>query len=174
MRISISWLERQIACCLVTLLVAPFAEAVTTPLPPAPQAAGAAVAGQAQPQADTRGTIEAAADTSQSAPYPDSPGAVQAQAADQSEQPAASPGVPDTQRGSASQQSPGAPPVGTAAAPYAKPGGVAASRPAGAAIAPAKQKRSRSFAIKVGLLVGAAVAIGVVTAVSLSSPSRPH
>ena len=172
MRISISWLERQIACCLVTLLVAPFAEAVTTPLPPAPQAAGAAVAGQAQPQADTRGTSEAAA--SQSAPYPDNPGAVQAQAADQSEQPAASPGVPDTQQSSASQQSPGPPPVGTAAAPYVKPGGVAASRPAGAAIAPAKQRRTRSFAIKVGLLVGAGIAIGAVTAASLASPSRPH
>ena len=47
MRISISWLGRQIACCLVTLLVASLAEAATTPLP-APQAAGAAVAGQAQ------------------------------------------------------------------------------------------------------------------------------
>jgi hypothetical protein len=168
MKISISWLERQIACCLVTLLVAPFAEAATTRLPPAPQAAEAAVAGQAQPQADARGTSEAAADAGQSAPYPDSPGAAQAQAADQSQQPAASSGVP------ANQQSPGPPPVGTAAAPYVKPGGVAASRPAGAAIAPAKQRRTRSFAIKVGLLVGAGIAIGVVTAVSLGSPSRPH
>jgi hypothetical protein len=168
MRISIFWLERQIACCLVTLLVAPFAEAITTPLPPAPQAAEAAVAGQAQPQAHIRGTSETAADTSQPGPYPDSPGAVQAQAADQSQQPAASPGVP------ANQQSPGSPPVGTAVAPYVKPGGVAASRPAGAAIAPAKQRRTRSFAIKVGLLVGAGIAIGVVTAVSLASPSRPH
>jgi hypothetical protein len=168
MRISISWLERQIACCLVTLLVAPFAEAVTTPLPSAPQAAGTAIAGQAQPQADTRGTSGAAADAGQSAPYPDSPGAALALASDQGQQPAASPGVP------ANQQSPGTPPVGTAAAPYVRPGGVAASRPAGAAIAPAKQRRTRSFAIKVGLLVGAGVAIGVVTAVSLGSPSRPH
>lgn len=65
-------------------------------------------------------------------------------------------------------------PVGTAAAPYVKPEGVSASRPAGAAIAPAKQRRIRSFAIKAGLLIGAGVAIGVVTAASLSSPSRPH
>ena len=34
-------------------------------------------------------------------------------------------------------------PVGTAAAPVAKPTGVAASRPAGAAIAPAKQQPAR-------------------------------
>jgi zona occludens toxin (predicted ATPase) len=65
-------------------------------------------------------------------------------------------------------------PVGTAAAPYVKPEGASASRPAGAAIAPAKQRRIRSFAIKAGLLIGAGVAIGVVTAASLSSPSRPH
>jgi hypothetical protein len=175
MRISISWLGRQIACCLVTLLVASLAEAATTPLPE-PQAAGAAVAGQAQTQADARGTSEVAADGSQPAQLPDSPGA--AQAADQSQQTAASPVAAANQQSTGNQstgnQSSGQPPVGTAAAPYVQPGGVAASRPAGAAIAPAKQKRSRSFAIKVGLLVGAAVAIGVVTAVSLSSPSRPH
>jgi hypothetical protein len=175
MRISISWLGRQIACCLVTLLVASLAEAATTPLPE-PQAAGAAVAGQAQTQADARGTSEVAADGSQPAQLPDSPGA--AQAADQSQQTAASPVAAAHQQSTGNQstgnQSSGQPPVGTAAAPYVQPGGVAASRPAGAAIAPAKQKRSRSFAIKVGLLVGAAVAIGVVTAVSLSSPSRPH
>jgi hypothetical protein len=180
MRISIAWLGRQIACCLVTLLVASLAEAATTPLPE-PQAAGAAVtgaavAGQAQTQADARGTSETAADGSQPAQLPDSPGA--AQAADQSQQTAASSGAAGNQQSSGNQstgnQNSGQPPVGTAAAPYVQPGGVAASRPAGAAIAPAKQRRSRSFAIKVGLLVGAGIAIGVVTAVSLSSPSRPH
>lgn len=64
-------------------------------------------------------------------------------------------------------------PVGTAAAPYEKPLGVAVSRPAGAAIAPAKQKRSRSLLIRVGLVVGAAVAIGAVVALSKASPSEP-
>ena len=128
------------------------------------------------------------ADGSQPAQLPDSPGA--AQAADQSQQTAASPSAAGNQQGTGNQQSTGTqqgtgsqstsdqrsgtPPVGTAAAPYVEPGGVAASRPAGAAIAPAKQRRTRSFAIKVGLLVGAGIAIGVVTAVSLSSPSRPH
>ncbi len=64
-------------------------------------------------------------------------------------------------------------PVGTAAAPYEKPIGVAASRPAGAAIAPARQRRTRSLLIKVGVLVGIGVAVGTVAALSHSSPSRP-
>ncbi len=64
-------------------------------------------------------------------------------------------------------------PVGTAAAPYQKAEGVPASRPAGAVVAPAKQKRTRSFLIKVGVIVGAAVAIGTVAALSKGSPSRP-
>jgi hypothetical protein len=52
--------------------------------------------------------------------------------------------------------------------------GVAASRPAGAAIAPAKQKRARTLLIKVGIVVGVAVAVGTVVALSNASPSRPH
>lgn len=65
-------------------------------------------------------------------------------------------------------------PVGTAAAPYENPVGVAVSRPAGAAIAPAKQRRSHTFLIKMSLVVGAAVAVGTVVALSKGSPSRPH
>lgn len=65
-------------------------------------------------------------------------------------------------------------PVGTAAAPYEKPIGSAVSRPAGAAIAPGKQRRRRTFLIKVGLVVGAAVAIGTVVALSKGSPARPN
>lgn len=66
------------------------------------------------------------------------------------------------------------PPVGTATAPYEKGIGVAASRPAGVVIAPAKQRRSRSFLIKTGLIIGAAVAVGTVVALSNASPSQPH
>jgi hypothetical protein len=72
------------------------------------------------------------------------------------------------------QQSGTPAPVGTAAAPYEKGIGVAASRPAGAVIAPAKQKRTRSLLIKVGVLIGAAVAVGTVVGLSSASPSRPH
>lgn len=72
-----------------------------------------------------------------------------------------------------SSQSQGAP-VGTAAAPVIRSTGNPASAPAGAAIAPAKQRRARSYALRVGLIIGAAVAVGVVAAASLSSSSRPH
>jgi hypothetical protein len=64
-------------------------------------------------------------------------------------------------------------PVGTAVAPYEKGIGVAASRPAGAVIAPAKQRRTRSFLIKSALVLGAAVAVGSVIGLSNASPSRP-
>jgi hypothetical protein len=65
-------------------------------------------------------------------------------------------------------------PVGTAAAPAETPLGVAASKPAGAAIAPAKQRRSRSLLIHVGIIVGACAAVGTVAALSHASPSKPH
>jgi hypothetical protein len=65
-------------------------------------------------------------------------------------------------------------PVGTAAAPLDKGTGIAATRPAGAVIAPAKQRRVRSILIRVGVIVGAAVAVGVVVGLSKASPSRPN
>lgn len=74
----------------------------------------------------------------------------------------------------ANQPSGNSAPVGTAVAPYEKGIGVAASRPAGVVIAPAKQRRSRSFIIKVGLLIGAGVAVGTVAALAHASPSQPH
>jgi hypothetical protein len=64
-------------------------------------------------------------------------------------------------------------PVGTAAAGVSNGGGVTASQPAGAALAPAKQRRARSLLIKVGALVGAGVAVGTVMALSKGSPSKP-
>lgn len=65
-------------------------------------------------------------------------------------------------------------PVGVAAAPSENTIGVAASRPAGAVIAPAKQRRARSFFIRVGVVVGVCVAVGTVMALSHSSPSQPQ
>jgi len=64
-------------------------------------------------------------------------------------------------------------PLGTAAAESVQTTGVAASRPAGAAVAPAKQRRVRSILIKVGALAAAGVAIGTTMALSQGSPSRP-
>jgi hypothetical protein len=64
-------------------------------------------------------------------------------------------------------------PAGTAAAPAPTITGVAASKPAGAAYAPAKQRRVRMLLIKVGAVVAAGAAVGVVAALSQGSPSRP-
>ncbi len=83
--------------------------------------------------------------------------------------PTPQPANPQSQAQSAPQQNP----VGTAAAPVAKPTGVAASRPAGAVIAPSKQKRRKAILIRVGIIVGAGVAVGTVAALSRSSSARP-
>jgi hypothetical protein len=64
-------------------------------------------------------------------------------------------------------------PVGTAAAETIQTTGVAASRPAGAALAPAKQRRVRSILIKVGALVAVGAAVGTTMALSKGSPSNP-
>src|SRR5580658_8693739 len=94
---------------------------------------------------------------------PDSPGSARLQAFAQAPQ---SDGQQSSSKGTQE-------PVGTAAAESVETTGVAASNPAGAAIAPAKQRRTRSILIKVGALVGAGVAIGTVAALSSASPSRP-
>ncbi len=64
-------------------------------------------------------------------------------------------------------------PVGAATAEGVPTVGGAASRPAGEAIAPAKQNQRRSLLIKVGLIAALGVAGGVVYALSKSSPSKP-
>jgi hypothetical protein len=92
-----------------------------------------------------------------------------AQTQSQSSQPAPVPPQAPEQQQTGTQA-----PVGTAAAPYEKGIGVAASRPAGAVIAPAKQRRTRSILIKVGLLVAAGVAVGTVVGLSAASPSKSH
>jgi hypothetical protein len=89
--------------------------------------------------------------------------------------------APTTQSAAPPAQAPGlaiqapAEPSGTAAAEAEKPVGNAASRPAGAAIAPAKQRQVRSLLIKLGFIAGAGVALGTVYALSNASPGRvPH
>ena len=64
-------------------------------------------------------------------------------------------------------------PQGVAAARIQPATGTAASKPAGAAIAPAKQRRVRTFLIRFGAIAGAGVAIGTVIALSSASPSKP-
>jgi hypothetical protein len=64
-------------------------------------------------------------------------------------------------------------PVGAAAAEKVGVAGGAAAKPAGAAIAPAKQHQTRSLLIKLGAVAAGAVAIGTVYALSKASPSKP-
>jgi hypothetical protein len=64
-------------------------------------------------------------------------------------------------------------PLGTAAAEKATTAGGAASRPAGTAIAPAKQRQVRSFLIKMGLIAAGGIALGTVYGLSKSSPPKP-
>lgn len=108
-------------------------------------------------------------------PQPDSP---QQQASDQpqdnssAEEPAREPAASQASSQSQPPQQPHEA-VGTAAAESIAVTGVAASRPAGAAVAPAKQRRVRTLLIKVGALVGVGVAVGTTMALSQGSPSRP-
>jgi len=121
---------------------------------------------------------------------PESPGAVRAQEPGSTEPlPAPSSGVAEPQSppsqpsqsepAEAPRQSvppsPTAPqqPVGTAAAETSKASGIAASQPAGVAIAPAKQRRVRLIVIRVGAILGAGAAVGTVVALTQATASKP-
>jgi len=150
MKTVTGWFYRQIAIALALLLAAPLGVAAVTPQQQAPPQQSVPAAPPANPASEV-------------ASLPDSPNPVPEQDAPQQQPTQAS-----TQQQSTNPQT-----MGTAAAPAEPANGVAASKPAGAAIAPAKQKRTRSFAIKLSLLIGGAVAIGTVVALSSASPSRP-
>jgi hypothetical protein len=92
---------------------------------------------------------------------PDSPGAVQA-----------SGGTQAGSAGSNAQRSQQPEPSGTAVAPSVQVSGGAASKPAGVAIAPPKQRQTRSWLIKFGFIAGAGAALGAVAALSAASPGR--
>src|SRR4051812_12747214 len=63
-------------------------------------------------------------------------------------------------------------PSGTAVAPEVEVSGSAASKPAGVAIAPPKQRQIRTWLIRFGFIAGAGVALGTVAALSAASPGR--
>jgi len=64
-------------------------------------------------------------------------------------------------------------PLGTAAAQEGATRGGVASRPAGEAIAPAKQRQVRSLLIKLGLVAAGAVAVGTVVGLTRGTSSVP-
>jgi hypothetical protein len=182
MRISGGWLRRQIAGCLLLVLGAPFLAAAASPQQAtnASQDAETTSSAQTQSQQPRSDTTKLNAPLSQTEALPDSPGSLRFETIAENRAGSGQQSPPQGQQNS-TQQSSSQPqqntaqqPAGTAAAGSIKATGVAASQPAGAAIAPAKQRRTRSILIKVGALVGAGVAVGTVVALSSASPSRPR
>lgn len=161
--VQTSWTNRQISRLLIGLLAVPlggtaFAQQATPPPPTVPAATEPApqqLASSSSLLPDALGLTMPDAPAPQNTPPP---------ANNQNGQAA-----PQSQQQSTPQQ-----PLGTAAAPYEQPSGITASRPAGAAIAPAKQRRTRTILISVGVLVAGAIALGTVMALSKASPSTAH
>ncbi len=78
----------------------------------------------------------------------------------------------NTQQPSDQQKGPQEP-LGTATAEHGATAGGPASKPAGMAIAPAKQKQSRSLLIKIGAIAAAGAAFGIVYGLTRATPSTP-
>ncbi len=125
---------------------------------------------QTQQTTEQSGTTQAPA----SAQLPEAPSA---------QQPVGTPALPqDEQQSNDARQQPAAKqqqktqeqaPVGAAAAQKGETAGGAASKPAGTAIAPAKQRQVRSLLLKMGLVAAGGAAIGIVYALSRGTPSVP-
>lgn len=88
--------------------------------------------------------------------------------------------TPQTTTTTTTEQAPDAPqpkkpqePVGAANAEKVPTAGGAASKPAGVAIAPAKQHQTRSLLIKIGAIAAAGLAAGTVYALSRGTSSTP-
>lgn len=90
---------------------------------------------------------------------PDNPGSTPAQTN--------TPATPPQQKPETPKQ-----PSGTAVAPAVQVSGGAASKPAGVAIAPPKQRQVHSWLIRFGFIVGAGAALGTVAALSAASPGH--
>ncbi|HEU4983502.1 MAG TPA: hypothetical protein VFT88_12545 [Acidobacteriaceae bacterium] len=145
---SFNLLRSVVAGALILLLLAPIAQAAPRQTVP-----------DQQPQTEPQTAPTTSGDL---------PQAPAAQNQTNAQKPADQQTTPEPRPGNPSE------PVGTAVAPLESPVGAAVSRPTGAAIAPAKQKRRHTFIIRLGLVVGAAVAIGTVVALSKASPNRPN
>jgi hypothetical protein len=161
---------------------------LTTASALAQNAAQASAAGSAEETSVSEsGTMSSSEAASDAKDLPDSPGATRARvpASDPQEIAVAQqtdvpelPAAPQAGPSSAGQQEPAAEPttrtpVGTAAAPSLTTTGVAASEPAGVAIAPEKQRRVRTIVIRVGAIIAAGVAVGIVVGLSEATSSKP-
>jgi hypothetical protein len=151
--------------------------------------AAAQQAAAANQQANGNSDLARPQNDSQSSVLPDSPGVVATESAQQEnsvevrrEVALATPQSTPVQAPSSAssqtqppvqQQGTAQKPVGTAASESPNASGVAASQPAGIAIAPAKQHRVRTIVIRTGAIIGAAVAVGTVVALTAGTSSKP-
>jgi len=103
--------------------------------------------------------------------YPDASGQTQPQ--EPAQQPQTTGNTPEAPQPKTQQQQQPSQPVGAATAEKVPTAGGAAAKPAGAAIAPAKQHQTRSLLIKVGAALAAGAAIGTVYALSRGTSSTP-
>lgn len=125
-------------------------------------------------------TAEAAKPASPASELPDSPGATLANAEAKQQNAPQQPPVSTTSSSAQTLPSSGAhaqstsqTPAGTAVAESPNASGIAASQPAGVAIAPAKQRRVRTIVLRMGAIVGAGVAVGSVVALTAATSSKP-
>jgi hypothetical protein len=105
--------------------------------------------------------------------YPDANGSQQEQPAPEVTQPQTTPTTTTTTVPEAPTPKQPQEPVGAAAAQKVPTAGGAASKPAGAAIAPAKQHQTRSLLIKIGAIAAGGIAAGSVYALSRGTSSKP-
>jgi len=143
-----SVVSKSLASVLVLLLAATAADASGPPL-----------------QAGALPAQSQAAQSAQAPAIPDAPSPHETLSSDQQDSSQSTP---------ASSQNGVSTPLGTAAAPSENPVGTTGSKPAGAVIAPAKQRRVHMILIGVGVVLGTGIAIGTVAALSHGSPSQPH
>lgn len=166
MESSNHWLGRLVAVLLITLLAFPAGHSGSAVAQQA-VASGTQGASPSTSSGDESGKQQSGGANAAENALPENPSPANSQAPGQDQQPAT------PQPNPAPAQDNSHRPVGTAAAPYEPTTGIAASRPAGAAIAPAKQRRVRTILISLGVIAGAGIAIGSVAALSHGSPSRP-
>jgi len=132
--------------------------------------------GQSQTPAAQPGNQGVEVDPSKGPLQPVVPNAGQLPNAPSSAQPpqsasqAAQPASQDQQK---DQQKKNQEPQGTAVAGEARTAGGPASKPAGTAIAPAKQRQVRSLLFKLGLIAAGGAAVGTVYALTRSTSSTP-
>lgn len=112
-----------------------------------------------------KGPLQPVTPPSQDTTLPNAPSATQQQSTQTT--------VPPPQ--AQTEQKPAAPsaPQGVAVAGEAKTNGGPASKPAGTAIAPAKQSQKRSLLIKIGAIGAGAAALGAIYGLTRSTPARP-